>query len=58
MENAKIRVNKENAFFTTSRGKNKVAYATKCKGCENDCKQSFRVKVVTCPDYRKKQKER
>lgn len=31
-----------------------VTYNKKCKNCQNECKQSFRVDVVFCATYKKK----
>ena len=46
---------KEWAFFINPKTQ-KVQYNEKCSNCiQSDCKQSYRVKVVTCPDYKKKE---
>lgn len=39
-------------FFRTKN--NRISYHRKCLGCVHDCKQSFRVKVIYCPRYKKR----
>ena len=39
-------------FFRTKN--NRISYHKKCLGCVHDCKQSFRVKVIYCPRYKKR----
>ena len=40
------------SFFLGSNGRRQ--YNKLCKSCANDCKQSFRAKVIACPHYRSK----
>ena len=37
--------------------KNRYSFNEKCKKCKNKCKQSFRVKVVYCPNFKSKGKK-
>lgn len=37
------------AFFLGGNGRRQ--YHTQCRNCSRDCKQSFRVKQLTCPHY-------
>ena len=39
-------------FFRTKNGK--ISYHKKCLGCVHDCKQSYRVKAIYCPRYKKR----
>jgi len=49
------RFKKEWAFFINPKTQ-KIQYNEKCTNCiQNDCKQSYRVKVVFCSDYKKKE---
>ena len=34
---------------------NRIKYNKLCLKCRNDCKQSFRVKVIQCPQFRRKE---
>lgn len=45
---------KDMPFFIN--GKGKIEYNSKCKECENKCKQSFRSEVVICPKYKGRKK--
>lgn len=45
----------ENAFFINSKT-GKIQYNKKCLGCVNECKQSFRAKIVECKIYKPKTK--
>ena len=38
-----------NAFFRDEYGQ--IQYAAKCKKCRRDCRQSFRVRILSCPIY-------
>ena len=40
------------SFFLGSNGRRQ--YNKLCKSCTNDCKQSFRAKVIACPHYHSK----
>ncbi len=40
------------AFFLDSDGRRK--YNEQCRRCVHDCKQSFRVTIVSCPVYKSK----
>lgn len=42
----------ELSFFVN--GKGKIQYASKCRHCKKSCKQSFRVRVYTCPKFEDK----
>jgi len=35
----------------------KQQYAKKCMGCKNDCKQSSCLRIVSCPQFIKADKE-
>lgn len=39
----------ETSFYQDDEGKNK--YNSFCKKCLNSCKQSFKAKIVTCPNF-------
>ena len=39
-------------FFRTKN--NRISYHKKCLGCVHDCKQSYRVKAIYCPRYKKR----
>ncbi|CAK7023537.1 MAG: hypothetical protein EUB_02236 [Eubacterium sp.] len=43
------------AFFLDEDGRRK--YAELCRHCTNECKQSFRAKVIACPYYTSKRAE-
>lgn len=40
------------AFFLDADGRRK--YNEQCRRCVHDCKQSFRVAIVSCPVYKSK----
>ena len=40
------------AFFLDADGRRK--YNEQCRRCVHDCKQSFRVTIVSCPIYKSK----
>ena len=40
------------SFFTS--GGNTLIYNDKCNQCRNTCKQSFRAKIVKCPEFRER----
>lgn len=42
------------AMFLDER--NRISYNELCRKCQNDCKQSFRVLVIECPNYESKRK--
>ncbi len=35
--------------------RNRITYNKLCLTCRKECKQSFRVKVIQCPQYQKKE---
>lgn len=35
--------------------KNRITYNKLCLQCRKDCKQSFRVKVIDCPKFERKE---
>jgi len=39
-------------FFRTKN--NRISYHKKCLGCVHNCKQSYRVKAIYCPRYKKR----
>jgi hypothetical protein len=43
------------ALFLNER--NRITPNELCHRCGNDCKQSFRVKVIQCPNYHSKRSE-
>lgn len=44
----------ENEFFLNSkRQTHKLQFNSKCETCLNDCKQSYKVKLVNCEKYKK-----
>lgn len=43
----------ENAFFLNDKGRRQ--YNKICNVCKNDCKQSFKAKLITCPKFTRKQ---
>lgn len=42
------------ALFLNER--NRITYNELCRKCQHDCKQSFRVTVIECPNYLSKRK--
>jgi len=46
------KMKEENAFFLNERGR--MAYYDKCRKCERDCKQSFRILDLYCPHVARK----
>ena len=42
------------AMFLNDR--NRIAYNELCRKCKHECKQSFRVTVIECPEYLSKRK--
>lgn len=43
------------ALFISS-STQKPTYNKKCNRCKNDCKQTYRAKIVCCPHYEKEDK--
>ena len=41
------------SFFLNDRGRK--AYNTLCRRCVHDCKQSFRVNLISCPGFFRKE---
>lgn len=49
MTDTKDDSNRRKSFFTDENGC--VRYNKVCMSCRNECKQSFRAKVVCCPEF-------
>ncbi len=47
-----MKKNNETAFYQDDKGK--IKYNSVCEKCLNPCKQSFKAKIVTCPNFRGK----
>ena len=41
-------------YYLKGGKKRKFEYNSKCKTCENDCKQSYRSILIQCPKYKSK----
>ena len=54
MKNKKNRKSKkffeEYEFYIKQNIRRRICYNKECKQCKNDCKQSFRVEIVCCPN--------
>ena len=44
------------ALFLNER--NRITVGELCRKCQNDCKQSFRVLVIECPKFLRKERKR
>lgn len=42
---------KENEFFLKGEKHKKIVYNKKCQRCLQDCKQSYKVKIIRCKNY-------
>lgn len=42
------------AFFISQKTGH-VKYNNKCKRCIHECKQSYKTKIIVCPNYEKKE---
>ena len=47
---------REWALFLNER--NRITYNLLCRNCRRDCKQSFRVLVIECPKFLRKERKR
>lgn len=56
MKNMKIRKNnkyfEEYEFYIKKKKRRIICYNEECKKCKNDCKQSFRVEIICCPNMK------
>lgn len=44
----------EMAMFINNKGR--ITYHPTCKTCKRSCKQSFRIDLIACPNYERKEK--
>ncbi len=51
MNSKSAKFKQENEFFINSKT-NKLQYNKKCQNCVCDCKQSYKVAVIKCQNYK------